>query len=252
MADNPMFGTPGEDKRLRYDPHADRWSCPTTVDGDHIYGHITPINVCLRGRADRCVTPPDADLGGFMRHHAPFANGQRTGVITLGSGGHGDIGVGVIAATQHYDKTDRAGADVRVGRDAYGIWFAGMIRPGLSKNDRYALAASGVSGHWEPGANGRMTLVGLPAVNTEGYGKGYLTAEEVASGIAASAGVSTVSFRLDEGLASGSTFPEGEWKITYGSDDDCGCDDAKPDRLALLEAKVAHLADAVLTVMADD
>lgn len=222
MFDDPRFGTPGEDKRLRYDPHTDRWSCPPTVDGDHFYGHIAPMNVCLRGRADRCVTPPHGDLGGFMRQHAPAAGGRRTGVVTLGMAGHGDVGVGVVAATQHYDKTDRAGADVRVGRDAFGIWFSGMVRPGLSSKDRYALAASDVSGHWEPGAGGQMTLVGLPAVNTGGYGKGYLTAEEVAAGIAASASV----------------------------DEDCGCD-GEDDRLARLESKVAEIADAVLTVMGD-
>jgi hypothetical protein len=183
--DNPNFGTPGDDPRLRYDPDYQSWSCPVTVEGDHIFGHVAPMGVCLRGRPASCITPPDGDLEGFMRGYAPAAGGKRTGVVVVG-GSHADVGVGVIEASKHYDKTGRAGADVRVGRDAYGIWFSGMIRPGLSKEDRYALAASDVSGHWEIGKRGVPVLVGLPAVNVGGFPKGYLTADEVSRGVAAS------------------------------------------------------------------
>ena len=223
MFDNPMFGTPGEDKRLRYDPDAQKWSCPPTLVGDHFFGHVAPMGVCLRGRPQTCITPPDADLEGFMRAYAPAAGGLRTGVIQVG-GSHADVGVGVVEATKHYDKTGRAGADVRVGRDAYGVWFSGMIRPGCTEADRYALAASDVSGHWEMGQRGRPVLVGLPAVNVGGYPKGYLTAAEVAAGLAAAASI----------------------------DEDCGCDDGHTDRLSRLERQMAEIADAVLTVMADD
>lgn len=195
--DDPKFGVPGADDRLRYDPGTDRWSCPPTLRGDHYFGHVTPMGVCLRGQVGKCLTPPDGDLEGFMRGYAPAAGGRRTGVVVIG-GAHADLGSGVVEASKHYDQTGRGGADVRVGRDAYGVWFSGMVRPGLSKDDRYALAASDVSGHWEADMRGRMTLVGLPAVNVGGFPKGYLTAAEVASGIAASAVV---------------------------EDDDCGCDD---------------------------
>jgi hypothetical protein len=147
------------------------------------------------------VTPPEGDLEGFLRGYAPAANGQRTGVITLTDSqqhAHSSVGIGAVEATKWYDSVGRGVADVKVGRDAYGIWFSGMIRPGTSKNDRYALAASDVSGHWEMGLRGIPMLCGLPAVNVGGYPKGYLTAAEVASGIAASATL---------------------------EDDDCGCDE---------------------------
>lgn len=190
--DNPAFGVPGADNRLRYDPDSAKWSCPPTIDGDHFYGHVAPMGLCLRGRADRCVTPPEGDLEGFMRGYAPAAGGQRTGVVTLtdrNDHGHSSVGVGAVEATKWYDSVGRGVADVRVGRDAYGIWFSGMIRPGTSKNDRYALAASDVSGHWEMGQRGVPMLCGLPAVNVGGYPKGYLTHAEVMSGIAAAASV---------------------------------------------------------------
>lgn len=187
--DNPAFGVPGSDKRLKYDPDTGKWSCPPTLDGDHFYGHVAPMGLCLRGRADKCVTPPDGDLEGFMRHYAPGAGGRRTGVVTItdrNDHGHSAVGIGAVEATKWYDSVGRGVADVRVGQDAYGIWFSGAVRPGCSASDRYALAASDVSGHWEIGQRGIPMLVGLPAVNVGGYPKGYLTAEEVASGIAAS------------------------------------------------------------------
>lgn len=193
---DPQFGVPGNDDRLLFDPHTNRWSVPPTVEDDgRTYGHIAPWGICVRGRPDRCITPPHADLNGFMRGQAPLAGGKRTGTIVV-AGSHCNIGVGAAEATKHYDKTGRAVADVCVGVDAYGVWFAGRLRPGASADDIYAFKSSDVSGHWEVGKNGEMTLCGLPAVNVGGFPKGYLTADEVA--LAASAAL---------------------------ADEDCGCDD---------------------------
>lgn len=192
--DNPDFGHYSNDPRLRYDPDRGVWSCPPTVTPEgRVFGHITPTGICLRGRPDRCVTPPDGDLEGFMRGRAPAAGGLRTGVICVG-GGHCGVGIGAAEATQFYDNTGKALADVRVGKDQYGIWFSGMVRPGADEKDVYAFAASDVSGHWEYTKAGRMSLVGLPAVNVGGFPKGYLTYDEFQSGLAASAAVT-----VDEG-----------------------------------------------------
>jgi hypothetical protein len=187
---DPKFGDYSVDGRLRYDPDRAIWSVPPTLDEDtgHVFGHITPMGICLRGRPDRCVTPPDGDLEGFMRGRAPAAGGLRTGVICAG-GGHCSTGVGAEEATRFYDNTGRAIADVRVGKDRYGIWFSGMARPGAKAEDLYGFAASDVSGHWEVTKSGRMTLVGLPAVNVGGFPKGYMTYNEYRSGLAASAGL---------------------------------------------------------------
>lgn len=195
MFDDPKFGDWSADTRLRYDPDRGVWSCPPTLiedgpDAGRVFGHITPMGICLRGRPDRCVTPPDGDLEGFMRGRAPAAGGRRTGVICCGGdSSHCEVGIGAARATEHYDKVGRAVADVRVGRDRYGIWFAGMARPGASKEDLYAFAASDVSGHWEYTQSGRMSLVGLPSVNVGGFPKGYLTYDEYRNGLAASAGI---------------------------------------------------------------
>lgn len=222
--DDPQFGVPGTDTRLKYDPDTGKWSCPPTLDGDHFYGHVAPMGLCLRGRADKCVTPPDGDLEGFMRGYAPAAGGRRTGVVTLtdrNDHGHSSVGIGATEATKWYDSVGRGVADVRVGQDAYGIWFSGMIRPGCAKNDRYALAASDVSGHWEMGQRGVPMLVGLPAVNVGGYPKGYLSAEEVASGIAASVKIEdqTYTISIEDAMAEAA---------------DCGCHDKAIDLETIL------------------
>jgi hypothetical protein len=191
LFDDPKFGDYADDPRLRYDPDRGVWSCPPTVTDDGRYfGHITPMGICLRGRTDRCINPPDGDLEGFMRGRAPAAGGRRTGVICLGGGsGHCDVGIGAALATQHYDSVGHAIADVRVGKDRYGIWFSGMIRPGTPKESVYAAEASDVSGHWEFTQTGRMTLVGLPAVNVGGLPKGFLTYNEFRYGLAAAGGI---------------------------------------------------------------
>lgn len=205
MFDDPNFGDPSVDDRLRYDPDRGVWSCPPTLTDDgHYFGHITPMGICLRGRTDRCVTPPDGDLEGFMRGRAPAAGGRRTGVVVCGEGSnHCDVGIGAALATAHYDKVGKGVADVRVGRDQYGVWFSGMLRPGTDKNTIYTLEASDVSGHWEFTQTGRMTLVGLPAVNVGGFPKGYLTYREFSHGLAASAGVT-----IEEGCSSWVQDPE--------------------------------------------
>lgn len=200
MFANPNFGDIATDPRLRYDPERGLWSCPPTLTDDgHYFGHITPMGICLRGRPDKCVSPPDGDLEGFMRGRAPAAGGLRTGVVTVvprGEHGHCETGIGVLAATQFYDGGWGA-ADVRVGRDQYGIWFSGMARPGLTQDQAYQLCSSDVSGHWEYplyGVKNRATLVGLPAVDVGGFPKGYLTYQEFSGGLAAAAGIA-----IDEG-----------------------------------------------------
>jgi hypothetical protein len=184
--DDPQFGDPSTDSRLRYDPATGQWSCPPTRKDDRVFGHIAPWGYCLRGRPDRCVTPPDGDVETFMRAYAPAAGGKRTGVICVG-GGHAKTGAGPAEATRYYDNTGRAVADVRVGRDQYGIWFSGMVRPGASAEDLYTFEASDVSGHWEPDQSGRFRLCGLPSVNVGGFAKGLYTYSEVMQGLAASA-----------------------------------------------------------------
>jgi len=226
---DPGFGDYSVDARLRYDPDRAAWSCPPTLDHEtgRVFGHITPQGICLRGRPDRCVTPPDGDLEGFMRAHAPAAGGLRTGVICVG-GGHCGVGIGAAEATIFYDNTGRAVADVRVGKDRYGIWFAGMSRPGAAQEDLYAFCSSDVSGHWEYTKSGRMTLTGLPAVNVGGFPKGWMTYAEFNRGLAASAALS-----IEDGCSS--------WEALT-----CEIDSSVDQRLARIEVALGDMYAAHL------
>lgn len=224
MFADPLFGNIETDPRLRYDPERGLWSCPPTLTDDgHYFGHVTPMGICLRGRPDKCVTPPDGDLEGFMRGRAPAAGGLRTGVVTVvdrGQHGHCQTGIGTLAATQFYDGGWGA-ADVRVGRDQYGIWFSGMVRPGTTKDQAYQLCAADVSGHWEyplQGLRNRATLVGLPCVDVGGFPKGYLTYQEYIGGLAASAAVDVTEgcgawVMEPEAIAASGRYRDGELEL---------------------------------------
>src|SRR5690606_2543938 len=38
--DDPQFGEPGTDERLRYDPGTGQWSCPPTEVNGRVFGHV--------------------------------------------------------------------------------------------------------------------------------------------------------------------------------------------------------------------
>jgi hypothetical protein len=142
----------------------------TVTDEGQVYGHLAEWGVCHIGFDGVCVQAPHS-----VTDYAHFATGQvllddgtaaRTGVISLG-GGHAGRG-GVRAATEHYDSTSCAVADVAVGEDEHGIWCAGWVRPGTTGDQVVALRASDVSGDWRE-VGGNLELVAALAVNVGGF-----------------------------------------------------------------------------------
>lgn len=143
---------------------------PVTIDGDRIFGHIATWGVCHIGIQDQCVTAPhSASNYGFYRTGVVFTDeGQiPVGQITMGTG-HASIKANAKNAVAHYDNTGSVVADVATGEDAYGIWFAGVLRPGLTDEQVAALAASALSGDWRRTATG-LELVAALAVNVPGF-----------------------------------------------------------------------------------
>jgi hypothetical protein len=82
--------------------------------------------------------------------------------------GHAPHDVSAHSAAAHYDNTGAAVADVAVGEDAHGIWFAGRLRPGTPAQQRDTLAAAALSGDWR-GIRGNLELVAALAVNVPGF-----------------------------------------------------------------------------------
>lgn len=149
-------------------------SVPTgiTVSADgRVYGHAALWGTCHVGQAGLCVTPPQEDSHPYFMTGAVWTDEGdmvSVGQITLGTG-HADIQAGHRAATEHYDNTGTAVADVAVGNDSHGIWVAGSLRPGTPADKIHELRASGqVSGDWR-NIGGHLRLVGLLAVNVPGF-----------------------------------------------------------------------------------
>lgn len=162
-------------------------SAPTNIqvtDDGRVYGHAALWGSCHIGQTDVCVRPPEEDQHSyFMTGEVVCAGGKRVSVgqITIGTG-HAPLNMGAVPATEHYDNTGSAVADVAVGNDAHGIWVAGAIRPGADPRLVHALRASGaVSGDWRRIGN-KLRLVGLLAVNVPGFSIPKMGAR-VASGV---------------------------------------------------------------------
>ena len=143
----------------------------TVTDEGRIYGSLVGSwDQCHIGISDRCVPPPRGSnysyfLVGSVK--CPTGCDISTGTITL-VGGHADTLLDWRAAAAHYDETRSAIADVTVGENEQGIWFAGALRPHVTDEQVRILRASGVSGDWRP-IGGRLELIGICAVNHPGF-----------------------------------------------------------------------------------
>ncbi len=143
----------------------------TITDEGRIYGHLATWGTCHVGLREACVQPPTSatDYALFHLGHVLAAEGDLVpvGTFTMDTG-HAGLALGLRATQAHYDNTGTAVADVRVGEDETGIWFAGAIRPDLDARKVRALRAAQISGDWRPHEGSREFCAGL-AVNVPGY-----------------------------------------------------------------------------------
>lgn len=156
-------------------------------DDGRVYGHIAAWGTCHIGQIGKCVEPPTSPS-----NYAYF----RTGVLQTAEGtsvavGHLTMGTGhagprdsANAAAEHYDNTGTVFADVAAGEDAYGIWVAGSLRPGITPEQVRVARSAPISGDWRT-IRGSLELVGALAVNVPGFPvprpQGLLASGEVKS-----------------------------------------------------------------------
>lgn len=135
-----------------------------------VFGHLALWKSCHIGKRGTCVKPPRS-----ASNYAYFLTGEvltdsgsvPVGQITLGTGhALGNLGLG--AAVEHYDNTGAAVADIAVGEDTFGIWFAGALRPSVTADQVIALRGASLSGDWRPSGQGREMVAAL-AVNVPGF-----------------------------------------------------------------------------------
>ena len=156
-------------------------------DDGRVYGHIAAWGTCHIGQIGKCVEPPTSpsNYAYFRTGALQTAEGTSVAVghLTMDTG-HAGPRDSATQAAAHYDNTGYVFADVAAGEDAYGIWVAGSLRPGISA-DRVRIARSApISGDWRT-IRGSLELVGALAVNVPGFPvprpKGLLASGEVKS-----------------------------------------------------------------------
>jgi hypothetical protein len=140
-------------------------------DDGRVYGHVAVWDTCHVGIGDSCVKPPKSltSYAYFHTGEAVTADGSRLAVGTLTyGGGHASPNMGYRAAAEHYDSTSRAGALVRAGEDAYGIWVAGALNPEADEAAVRTMRAHPLSGDWRR-IGGNLEMVAALHVNTAGF-----------------------------------------------------------------------------------
>lgn len=147
---------------------------PLTYDAKtgRVYGHLACFGTCHIGIGDRCVMAPRTAASYAHFHTSPpvlLEDGSRlpVGRLTVGTG-HAGARLGARPAAEHYDHTGTAWALVRVGEDAHGIWFSGVVAPWAEEKTVQMGVSSALSGDWRTIA-GNLELVAALSVNTPGF-----------------------------------------------------------------------------------
>ena len=162
---------PLPDRSLFDDPHLDE---PTRmlIDGRTIRGHAALWGQCHTA-FDHCVVAPRG--GDYNLFHS-------TGRIRcaddtyVGTGSfvwgipHAELDQAAIDAFEHYEIAAHGFADVRVGEDEHGIWFAGLLRPSVNDDEIEELSRLSISGDWRklPTSTVLSFIAGL-AVNVPAF-----------------------------------------------------------------------------------
>lgn len=191
------------------DPQLKQPTPLSVTDEGRVYGHIAAWDVDHIGMV--AGTRPPRSKSKYAYFHTGLLRTEEgkdiaVGQITL-AGGHADIRASASEAVKHYDDTASAVIDVRAGEDAYGIWVAGSLRPGVTPEQVRALRASAPSGDWRP-IRGSLELVAVCQVNVPGFpiARAMVASGQVTALVAAGASVlakmrSNPVFELDQRLS---------------------------------------------------
>lgn len=141
-----------------------------------VVGHFAPARGCHAQFRDACFTPPTSATDYALFHRTPIQldTGEliAVGRITSGFGrvgtgctccpgkdDHACTELGLFDTIVHHDGLS-ALAYGRAGEDEHGLWFAGVVAPGLSEQGRRVLERRKFSGDWRD-HGGNLELVEL-------------------------------------------------------------------------------------------
>lgn len=162
-----------------FDRHPDTDGPVTLDDPDsqglrRTYGYAGEWGVCHIGKDGVCVEMPEDPTGDFTDFHKGrmrLDDGTyiKTGLITYGiEHRDADMILSETATQAHFDDLSHAWAAVRVGTDARGVWFSGVVLPTVEEKWLVAIEASGqVSGEWLYGAMRTLLTVNVAGFPVE-------------------------------------------------------------------------------------
>ena len=146
---------------------------PDEMGFRRISGYAAQWGVCHIGFDGRCVEPPRTYSDDYPEFHlgrTKTAEGYiNTGVLTYGVG-HRDAETILSESPEQafFDNINNAWASVRLGEDETGIWFSGVVLPGVPEDHIVKIEASGqVSGEWKHGAMRACLTVNVPGYPVE-------------------------------------------------------------------------------------
>jgi hypothetical protein len=144
-----------------------------SADGEwHLFrGHGATWDACHIGYPGACTAAPREGFHDFYRlGEVITASGQRVpvGTVTMATGHAPTVGIDPRRAAEHYDNTGSMVAIVASGEDEFGIWVAGVVKPGVPAGKLMELRAAKLSGDWRR-IGGMFRLVAMLAVNVPGF-----------------------------------------------------------------------------------
>lgn len=152
------------------DPHFTGPTQLTITEDGRVFGHLAVWTTCHIGIPGVCSAAPKSPSHYAYFHTGRIATDQgdvRVGNLTHGIG-HASLRARAAAATAHYDQTSAVWAHVAVGEDTFGIWYSGVVKPGVSKDTIAEIRAIGaLSGDWRY-PEGQLDLVAAVSVGTPG------------------------------------------------------------------------------------
>jgi len=145
---------------------------PVRVDADgRIFGLVAQWGSCHIGFSKRCVTVPKggAPFASFRTGHVLTEEGTlvATGPVYIDAV-HPDLRKKASDAQAFYAHTGCAVADVALYENEWGIVASGSLRSDVTPEMARALRGSDISPDWRK-INGKLTVVGLLAVNVSGF-----------------------------------------------------------------------------------
>lgn len=160
------------DLKMFSDPKLTGPTCPTMDNKTgRIYGHMVEWGHAIRGGNGAQAPRNHNDYANFHTSQIQTDDGKQLSVGRLTvKGGHAPVTASTSAATAraHYDNVCSSFGLVRVGEDAFGIWFSGVAAPGVDDETFQMGMTSPLSGDWRNCGQG-LDMIAAHAVNSPGF-----------------------------------------------------------------------------------